>query len=240
MEKTQLSSTQGSGRLVTRDPSEITLMEQFKYDMMLYEAAIELMKAKLQVLQEEFLCLTERSPIDHITTRIKSPESILEKLQRKNSPMTLQSLKENVRDIAGVRIICPFLSDVYEVANILTRQNDVHLVQTKDYIQHPKENGYRSLHVLITVDVHLSSSVREVPVELQIRTIAMNCWAGVEHQIRYKKNVEDAEMNEVLLRCARLMNEADTSLQQLIDKMPGMRDDFGVLSDEKQPCEPEG
>ena len=151
-------------------------------------------------------------------------------MQRKGYPMTFQSLRENIRDIAGVRIVCPFVSDVYEVARILTRQNDVHVLQTKDYIRHPKANGYRSLHILITVDVHLSSAVREVPVELQVRTIAMNCWAGVEHQIRYKKDVDHADMDKVLLQCAQLMQEADTALQGLVNDIPGMRDDFGVLS----------
>ena len=155
---------QKKDRLILRNPSGITEAQQFKYDMMLYEAAIELMKAKLEVLQQEFLCLTERTPIDHIMSRIKTPESILAKMERKGYPMTLQSLKENVRDIAGVRIICPFLSDVYEVARILERQTDIHTMLVKDYIRHPKANGYRSLHLHLTVDVHLSSSVQQVPV----------------------------------------------------------------------------
>lgn len=215
--------------VLPQDISTIAEEVQLRYDMMLYEAAIELMKAKLQVLQEEFLCLTERTPIDHYTTRIKSYNSITAKMIRKGYPMTLQSLRENVKDIAGVRIVCPFLSDVYEVARILMRQKDVHVTQVKDYIRHPKANGYRSLHLIITVDVHLSTCVRAVPVELQLRTIAMNCWAGVEHQIRYKKNIDSAEVDQVLLQCASLMQQADSSLQELVNSLPGMRDDFGVL-----------
>lgn len=117
----------------------------------------------------------------------------------------MQSMKDNVKDIAGVRIVCPFLSDVYEVARILQRQSDVHVAKVKDYIRHPKDNGYRSLHIILMVDVPLSNSVRQVPVELQIRTIAMNCWAGVEHQLRYKKDIDTSRMDEALLHCAKLM-----------------------------------
>lgn len=218
------------GHFALRDLSAIAGADQFKYEMMLYEAAIHLMNAKLQVLQEEFLCLTDRTPIDHYSTRLKSPESIVEKMERKGHPMTLQSMKENIRDIAGVRIVCPFLSDVYAVARILMQQDDVHVIKTKDYIRKPKSCGYRSLHILLTVDVHLSSCVREVPVELQIRTIAMNCWAGVEHQIRYKKDLDSAVADAVLLQCARLMTEADTNIQKLVNTIPGMRDDFGTIT----------
>lgn len=204
--------------VTTRQVEDIAAV--FQREMLLYEAAMELVESKLHTLIREFRLRADRSPIDNLQSRIKSPQSIMDKLQRKGHPMSLQSMEHNILDIAGVRIVCPFLQDVYKVADMLLRHDDIRLVQIKDYIKEPKPNGYRSLHVIITVDVNLSDSCHAVPVELQIRTIAMNCWASTEHQLHYKKdfpmNSEDAEQ---LRECAELMRIADEKMQRLAEKL---------------------
>ena len=193
---------------------------ELEREMMLYEAALELIQAKLRTLIAEFRLGEDRSPIDNIQTRIKSPQSILEKMHRKGYPLTLQSLRENVLDIAGARVVCPFMSDIYSVAEMLLRQEDVTLLQVKDYIKNPKPSGYRSLHLIVAVKVYLSDANHLVPVELQLRTIAMNCWARAEHQVRYKKTAEiPAGVEEELRECAELMCLMDEKAQHIADQM---------------------
>lgn len=193
--------------------------EELRRQMMLYEAAVETMTTKLHILIREFRLGEDRSPIDNIQSRVKTPQSIADKMQRKGLPMTVRSMRENVFDIAGLRIVCPFLSDVYQVAQMLLRQEDVRLVKIKDYIAQPKPSGYRSLHLIVEVDVNLSDRRVPVPVELQLRTIAMNCWASVEHQLRYKKDELSEEMSEELRTCALLMSSMDDRVQALADSL---------------------
>ncbi|MFD1954204.1 GTP pyrophosphokinase family protein [Paenibacillus thailandensis] len=154
--------------------------------IMLYKFALKELETKIEILQEEFQMLHEYNPIEHTSSRVKSPESIINKLYRKNCDLSLNSIKANVRDIAGLRITCSFVSDIYRIRDMLSRQADLTVIEEKDYIQKPKENGYRSLHLIVEVPVFMSDGQEFVCVEVQIRTIAMDFWASLEHKIFYK------------------------------------------------------
>ena len=194
----------------------LDIERQYKQLMFLHEAAIEQVTAKLNILKGEFQFSNDRNPISSISSRIKSKESIIYKMEKKGAPFTFSALTENVRDIAGVRVICPFIEDVYYVARMLVRQPDIEIIEVKDYIRNPKENGYRSLHLIVKNNVTFSSVSKEVTVEIQIRTIAMDFWACTEHQLRYKKDKEfSLEAQNKLKYCAELMAEADKEIQNL-------------------------
>ena len=161
-----------------------------------------------------------RNPIEFIETRIKSPDSIATKLKKKGVPLTVENVRKNLNDVAGVRVICAFLDDIYQVAKILEEQDDVEIINTKDYIRKPKKNGYRSLHLIATVPVFFSEGKENVRVEIQIRTIAMDFWASLEHSVKYKKNVRDAEDIVYELRaCADVINRTDVHMQSIRDKI---------------------
>ncbi|MCR5698972.1 MAG: GTP pyrophosphokinase family protein [Treponemataceae bacterium] len=159
---------------------------QFQQIMMIYESAIKQIETKLEILNKENKVLGRRNPIETIKSRIKTPESIAKKLEKKNLPVTFESMMGNLNDIAGVRVICPYISDIYTIRDILLKQPDIKLIEEKDYIEHPKESGYRSLHIIIEIPVYLSDSTHFVRVEIQLRTIAMDFWASLEHEIHYK------------------------------------------------------
>ncbi|MEQ6899849.1 GTP pyrophosphokinase family protein [Nocardioides sp. YIM 152588] len=151
-----------------------------------YKFALDEITTKISILRQEFEESHDHSPIEHVRTRLKTPESVIDKVRRLGLPATLSSIEAQVRDIAGVRVVCPFASDVYWISDMLTSQPDLTVMEVEDYIINPKENGYRSLHLLVTIPVFLSDRTEHVPVELQIRTIAMDFWASVEHSIYYK------------------------------------------------------
>ena len=183
-----------------------SIASQYEHIMFYYESGIQQIVAKLQILNNEFKNNHERNPID----------SIIDKMKRKGIPLTINAMKREIKDIAGVRVVCPFISDVYQVANMLVNQADVELVTIKDYIKKPKENGYRSLHMIVLVDVYFSDHKDKVPIEIQFRTIAMNFWASTEHQLRYKKSrVFTEEMQRELKKCADIMADADDKMQNL-------------------------
>ena len=185
-----------------------------------YGCAIREVRTKLEVLNDEFQNNTERNPIDNIKSRIKSPMSIYEKMDRRGLPITLDSIMSELHDVAGVRVICPFIDDIYTVAEMLIEQDDISLIQYKDYIANPKPNGYRSLHLVVEVPIFLSTGKRMVKVEVQIRTIAMNFWASLEHQIHYKKFKEDnVEVVEQLTKCANVIYETDVKMQQIREQL---------------------
>lgn len=195
---------------------------EFKKLMTYYECAILEVRTKLDVLNKEFSVNTQRNPIATIKTRIKSPDSIHEKLDRKNYDKTLESIAENLDDVAGIRIICSFLDDIYSVADMITNQDDIKVLSRKDYIKNPKKNGYRSLHLVVEVPIFLSNSKRAVKVEVQIRTIAMDFWASLEHQIHYKKfDNSNVESIKQLTDCADTIYETDIRMlnirQNLLD-----------------------
>ena len=189
---------------------------EYRMLMYIHEAAVEKVTAQLNILKGEFQFSNDRNPISSISSRIKSRESIIYKMKKKGLPMTVSALINNIHDIAGVRVVCPFIEDVYYVARMLVKQHDVEVIEVKDYIREPKENGYRSLHVIITVDVDFAEASRKVPVEIQIRTIAMDFWASTEHQLRYKKEKEfTQEIQDKLKNCADIMAKADQQMQEI-------------------------
>ena len=151
-----------------------------------YRAAIKQVRIKIEILSEDFAVRHDYNPIHHMERRLKAPESIEEKLNRLGKEITISSARENIHDIAGIRVVCNFIDDVYTVADMLLGQNDIHLIEKKDYIKNPKDSGYRSLHLVISVPVFLLDGCEEVPVEIQLRTVAMDFWASLEHQLRYK------------------------------------------------------
>jgi len=190
--------------------------------MSYYKCALMEVETKLNVLNEEFSLLNDRNPINSIKSRIKSPLSIKEKLDRRGDPITLQSIEENIADVAGLRVCCSFTEDVYMVADSLLKQDDITLIMKKDYIKEPKQNGYRSLHLIIAVPIYLSNEKRMMKVEIQLRTIAMDFWASIEHQLRYKKDRAFTEnMASELLSCAKIsanLDERMSGLKQMMEK----------------------
>ena len=202
--------------------SNMTFGQQYRELMQLYDAAVREVRTKVEILDAEFRVRYSRNPIHHIDTRLKSPASIAEKLSRKGLPQTLESIEQNQTDIAGVRIVCNYLEDIYHIADLLTRQHDVELVRKRDYIQNPKESGYRSLHLVIRVPVFLSSHTELVPVEIQIRTIAMDFWASLEHQLRYKSDHETTQkLRARLQKCAETSACLDQEMQAIYREING-------------------
>ena len=195
-------------------------IQSFNKLMAYYRCAMMEIETKLNVLNEEFSLQYDRNPINGVKSRLKSVKSISNKLKKANFPFTLDSLEENVNDIAGVRVVCSFESDVYMLAEALLKQDDIKLINSKDYITHPKPNGYRSLHLIVEIPIFLSNEKRMMKVEIQLRTIAMDFWASLEHQLRYKKNREfTEEMAKELLYCADLSSELDNRMNKLRDEV---------------------
>ena len=161
--------------------------------MMYNRCAIREIETKLRVLDEEFSILADRNPIQTIKSRVKKPISIIEKLQRRGYEVTVENMREHLTDIAGVRVICSFVEDIYKLSELLLSQDDIILVEVKDYIKNPKPNGYRSLHLIIEIPIFLSQEKKHMRVEVQFRTIAMDFWASLEHQLKYKKKIENPE-----------------------------------------------
>ena len=184
--------------------------------MAYYRCAIMEIETKFNVLNEEFSLQYDRNPINGMKSRLKKMPSIKEKLERKNLPMTIDSIEENLNDIAGIRVICSFPEDVYMLADAFLKQDDITLIEKKDYIANPKPNGYRSLHLIVAVPIFLAHEKRFMKAEIQLRTIAMDSWASLEHQLRYKKDFEFTEhMAGELLHCAHLSAELDERMDAL-------------------------
>ena len=195
---------------------KITAQEGFEEFRHAYRAAIKEIRTKIEILSEDFAVRHDYNPIHHMERRLKIPASIEEKLQRLGKEVSIEAARDNIFDIAGIRVVCNFVDDVYRVADMLIAQHDVTLITRKDYIENPKENGYRSLHVIITVEVDFAEASRKVPVEIQIRTIAMDFWASTEHQLRYKKDKEfTQEVQDKLKNCADIMAKADQQMQEI-------------------------
>lgn len=187
--------------------------------MAYYRCALMEIETKFNVLNEEYSLEFDRNPISSIKTRLKSPISIKEKLERNDFPVTTESIEQNLNDVAGIRVICSFPEDVYALANALLRQDDIVLVKKKDYIKNPKDNGYRSLHLIVAVPIFLSCEKRIMKVEIQLRTIAMDFWASLEHQLRYKKDTEFTEdMMKELYECAKVSADLDMRMDELRKK----------------------
>jgi len=186
---------------------------EFQEIMMMYTCAIREVKTKLEVLNDELSVRNQRNPIEMIKSRIKKPKSIVEKLQRRGLEVSVESIINNLDDIAGIRVICSFLDDIYQVADMLIRQDDVRVIAIKDYIENPKPNGYRSYHMIIEIPVFFSNEKRYMRVEVQIRTIAMDFWASLDHQLKYKKEFMDSdEISAELKECAEIIAETDARM----------------------------
>ncbi len=196
------------------------LMDEFFTVQCRYQAAIREIQTKLENLDEEFQMKHKRNPIHHMQSRMKSIQSMMEKLGRRNAQRSISSAVENLTDIAGIRVICSYLQDVYTVANLLTSQDDIHVLRVRDYIKHPKENGYRSLHLVVEIPVFLSEGRVMVPVEIQIRTIAMDFWASLEHSLKYKAqgNVPE-DISQELIKTASDIAALDQRMQTIHDKV---------------------
>ncbi len=196
--------------------------KQFEELMMMYTSAIRGVRTKLEVLNDEFQIKRSHNPIAYIKYRVKKPKSIMEKLKRRGYPVNLESVEENLHDVAGVRVICNYVQDIYIVADMLTSQSDIILLQVKDYIANPKPNGYRSLHLVVAVPVFFSDGCRHMKVEVQIRTIAMDFWATLEHQLRYKTGgaVSEETVRE-LTDCAEVIAETDIRMQNIYNNLQG-------------------
>ena len=188
--------------------------------MAYYRCAMMEVETKFKVIDQDFSWQYERNPIENIKTRLKKPSSIQDKLKRYNKPFTVQSIEENLHDVAGVRVVCSFIDDVYKIADTLLKQDDVVLIRRKDYIAHPKENGYRSLHLIVSIPIFLTNEKKMMTVEIQLRTIAMNFWASLEHQLRYKKdNIFTAEMAQDLNQCAEVSAQLDDMMNGLCTRI---------------------
>ena len=205
-----------------KDKDNVFNGESIEFDkmMMMYSCAIKEVATKLQVLNDELSIMSKRNPIEFIKTRIKKPDSMATKLKKKGLPLSIETIRNHLNDVAGVRVICAFIDDIYKIADMLIAQDDVHLIKTKDYIKNPKMNGYRSYHLIVEVPVFFSDHKEQMRVEVQIRTIAMDFWASLEHQVKYKKDIKDAENIAYELRaCADVINRTDFHMQAIRDSI---------------------
>ncbi len=184
--------------------------------MMAYKFALDEMNTKINILKDEFNYIHDYNPIEHVKSRLKSPESIFQKIYRKGYEFTLPSIKENIRDIAGIRISCSFIADIYEIAEMIAKQKDVRVIDYKDYIKNPKPNGYQSLHLILEIPIFMSDREELTFVEVQIRTIAMDFWASLEHKIYYKYNKEiPSHMVAELKEAAVMASQLDLKMERL-------------------------
>jgi putative GTP pyrophosphokinase len=190
--------------------------------MTYYRCAIMEVETKFNVLNEEFSVQYDRNPIETIKSRLKSNESILKKLKRKELPFSLQSIEENINDVAGVRVICSFPEDIYMLADCLLNQDDIRLIERKDYIKNPKKSGYRSLHLIIEVPIFLKNEKKYMKVEVQLRTIAMDFWASLEHKLKYKKNIDSEEielLERELVECSEVSAALDKRMEEIRNRI---------------------
>ena len=188
--------------------------------MMNYECAMLEIKTKLDVLNAELAIKDSRNPFETIKTRIKKPMSIINKLKKDGIEVTLENIEKHLNDVAGIRVICSFPDDIYKLADYLEAQDDIRVITRKDYIAKPKPNGYRSLHLIVEVPIFLTTEKKNMRVEVQFRTIAMDFWASLEHKLKYKRELTDAEnISNELYYCAELINQLDCRMQQIREKI---------------------
>lgn len=190
---------------------------EFQLVMMMYNCAIREVKTKLEVLNDELSVRNQRNPIEVIKSRIKKPMSIVEKLQRRNFPINMESMLENLYDVAGVRVVCSFVDDIYAIANMLVSQDDIKVIEVKDYIKNPKPNGYRSYHLILEIPVFFSAEKKLMRVEVQIRTMAMDFWASLDHKLKYKQDIGDVAdlIGEELRQCAETIAMTDQKMMDI-------------------------
>ncbi len=201
---------------IINNPKIIELSKKFARTKVIYNCALKEVTTKFEILNDDLRSRYNRDAIEFITGRIKTPESIIKKLQKKNLDLTIENAVERLTDIAGIRVICSFISDIYEVAEMFTKQDDIEVIEIKDYIKNPKPSGYRSLHMLVKVPVFFSCERKELIVEVQLRTIAMDFWASLEHQIYYKKDINNAsDIQNRLRSCADQITALDIEMEDI-------------------------
>ncbi|MDX8360919.1 GTP pyrophosphokinase family protein [Cytobacillus sp. IB215316] len=210
-----------------KSQNNIEQMRSFKKDlirfMMSYKFALAEVNTKIDILKQEFQYIHDYNPIEHTNSRLKSPESILRKIDRKGIGLSLPYISENIKDIAGIRITCSFISDIYKIKDMLEQQKDITVIECKDYIEYPKPNGYQSLHLIIQIPIFMSDREDLVPVEIQIRTIAMDFWASLEHKIYYKYN------KEIPVRIKNELKEAADTAAKLDKKMEDLHKEMNQI-----------
>lgn len=185
-----------------------------------YNAAIREIRTKLDILNDEFKLRYDHNPIHHMESRLKTPQSIIQKLKRRNQEITAESARKNLYDIAGIRVICCYIDDIYRMEELLLQHDDITPVSRKDYITNPKPSGYRSLHLVVSLPIYFADRVEQVAVEIQIRTVAMDVWASLEHQMRYKSGKDiPPELNRELFECAESIAEIDRKMQSIYQKL---------------------
>ena len=203
-------------------------IESWKEVNLIYNAALRQIETKMEILNEEFQHVHQYNPIEHIKSRIKTPESIVKKLKRHGHESTIGNMVKYINDIAGIRVICSFTSDIYRIADMISDQRDIKVLAVKDYITYPKESGYRSYHMIVTVPVYLSDRIVDTKVEIQIRTVAMDFWASLEHKIHYKFEGDAPEhIKSELIECSRMVSDLDA-------RMLSLNEEILALAQEKQ------
>ncbi len=213
------------GQMLRQTRQLMDTVIEYKELMMMYACAMKTVQTKFDVLNTEFKVRYQRNPISSISTRLKRTASITEKLSRQNLPFSLENISDHVHDVAGVRVICSYIDDIYTIADALLRQDDVTLVARKDYIAAPKPNGYRSLHLIISVPVFFADQKKEMKVEVQIRTIAMDFWASLEHQLKYKQEIPNQrEIIDQLQKCAQVINATDEKMLSIRRQIEDLAD----------------
>ena len=203
-------------------PKNYDQIDQWKSLMFLYSSALKEINVKIEILNNEFIQIYHYNPIEHVKSRLKTPESIVKKLKRMGAEVNVVNMTEKISDIAGIRIICSFTSDIYQIADMISRQRDVTVLYIKDYIKNPKPNGYRSFHMILDVPVYMSNGKEIAPVEIQIRTIAMDFWASLEHQLHYKSTGDPkiaASLTGELKECSETISGIDQKMQDMFKKI---------------------
>ena len=220
-----LMNTGAMDMVYNRTKKMMWSMVQYKELQMMYSCALKEMQTKFEVLDTEFKLKYNRNPISSISTRLKRSESIMEKLTKNNFPISLDSIEQNIHDVAGIRVICAYIDDIYKIADALLKQDDVTLIDRKDYIKNPKPNGYRSLHIIVSIPVFFEEKKKNMKVEVQIRTIAMDFWASLEHQLKYKKDIDDEQdVIAELKACADVISETDEKMLNLRQRLEEAED----------------
>jgi len=217
--------------LFSRSKEIVTTVVELKELMMMYSCAMKEARTKLEIFNTEYKVSHQRNPINSIYTRLKRLTSIIEKLERNDIPFSLENIENNINDVAGLRVICSYVDDIYIITDALKKQGSIEIVAEKDYIANPKTTGYRSLHLIISVPVYFTDQVKKMKVEVQIRTIAMDFWATLEHQLKYQKQLIDGEEIALQLReCAEIISSTDSRMLEIRKRI---EDNSAELTDEE-------
>lgn len=216
---------QSAGKVIGDTQKLFGQTQQYKDLMMKYTCAMKSVRTKFDILNTEFNNQIQRNPIKSISTRLKKTSSILNKLSKLDLEPSIENIENNIFDVAGVRVICSYMDDIYQIADALLKQDDIKFIQKKDYLAHPKPNGYRSVHLIVKVPVYFSKKKTEIPVEVQIRTIAMDFWATLEHQLRYKQNIPNEESIYSQLKwCADWIHATDQKMLSIRNQIEAAKD----------------